>query len=164
MVETIQSLEGIAEPTPGQIVCNEQDGKFYRWDPIEGWKLFQFDGDIKMTAYDINKQIIGQLPIMDKTAIAEKKKTIREFVSNKQNQFYMLLCREVNYYTVFAIDVKLADECVDDVVIECAADLGLIKSIEPTEDGNAIEIWVSNSEDTYAMYFFPYDAGVIVCG
>ena len=112
MVEIIQSFESIVEPIPGQIVCNEEDGKFYRWDPIEGWKLFRFDGDIKMTAYDINKQIIGQLQIMDKIAIEEKKKIIRKFVSDKQNQFYMLLCRDVNYYTVFAIDVKLADEYV----------------------------------------------------
>lgn len=165
MIESVKSLDQILEPYAGQVVYNDADNKVYRWDPVAGWELFKFEGEgLTLSAYDINKQLIGQLQIMDNDVINEKKKMIRDFVDKEHNQFYMLLCRDVNYYTLFAIDVKLADECVDDAVIECATDLGLIKSIEPTEDGRAIEIWVSNSEDTYVMYFFPFDAGVIVCG
>jgi hypothetical protein len=120
--------------------------------------------NFSMSAYDMNKQIIGQLQIMDNDTINEKKKLIREFVDKEHNQFYMLLCRDINYYTLFAIDVKLADELIDDLVIECANDIGSIKAIDPTEDKRAIEIWVTNQEETYVMYFFPYDSGVIVCG
>ena len=164
MIESVETLESVLEPYTGQTVWCESDDKTYRWDPVEGWQECNFEGNVSMSAYDINKQIIGQLQIMDNDTINEKKKLIREFVDEEHNQFYMLLCRDVNYYTVFVRDLKLADECIDDVVIECANDLGLIKSIELTEDKKAIEIWVSNSEDTYAMYFFPYDRGVIVCG
>lgn len=164
MIESVETLNDVLEPYAGQIVSCEQDGKVYRWDPIEGWKLFQFDSGITMNAYEINKQIIGQLQIMDNDTINEKKKLIREFVDKEHNQFYMLLCRDINYYTLFAIDVKLAEELIDDLVIECANDIGCIKAIDPTEDNRAIEIWVSNQEETYVMYFFPYDSGVIVCG
>ena len=164
MIESVNTLEQVLEPYAGQTVYCEEDNKVYRWDPIEGWQEQSMEGNITMNAYDINKQIISQLEIMNNDAINQKKKMIRDFVDEEHNQFYMLLCRDVNYYTVFVRDIKLADECIDDVVIECANDLGLIKSIELTEDKRAIEIWVSNSEDTYAMYFFPYDAGVIVCG
>ena len=164
MIESVNTLEEVLEPYAGQTVYNEEDNKVYRWDPIEGWQEEKVDGNFTMNAYEINKQIIGQLQIMDDETIDQKKRLIREFVNEEHNQFYMLLCRDVNYYTLFAIDLKLADECIEDVVVECCNDLGLIKSIELTEDKRAIEIWVSNSEDTYAMYLFPYDAGVIVCG
>jgi hypothetical protein len=164
MIESVDNLEQVLEPYAGQVVWNEEDSKVYRWDPIEGWQEQSMDGTFTLSAYDMNKQIIGQLQMMDNDTINQKKREIREFVDKEHNQFYMLLCRDVNYYTVFVRDLKLADECIDDVVVECANDLGLIKSIELTEDKRAIEIWVSNSEDTYAMYFFPYDAGVIVCG
>ena len=165
MIEVVNTLEDVLEPYAGQIVNCEKDGKVYRWDPVEGWELFKFNGDISMTAYEINKQIIGQLQIIDEEVLNEKKSLIRDFVSEQHNQFHMLLCRDINYYTVFAIEKKLADECIEDVVIECANDIGSIKAIDLTEDKNAIEIWVSNnSNETYVLYFFPYDNGVIICG
>ena len=40
----------------------------------------------------------------------------------------------------------------------------IIKSIEKTEDGCAIEIWFTKDEETYVMYFFDYAGGVIHCG
>ena len=164
MIEEVNYLEDVKEPYANQVVFCKYDEKVYQWSPIEGWQPLSMGSNFSMSAYDMNKQIIGQLQIMDNDTINEKKKLIREFVDEEHNQFYMLLCRDINYYTLFAIDVKLADELIDDLVIECANDLGLIKSIELTEDKRAIEIWVSNSEDTYAMYFFPYDSGVIICG
>ena len=164
MIESVETLNDILEPYAGQIVSCEQDGKVYRWDPIEGWKLFQFDGGITMSAYDINKQIIGQLKNLDKETLQEKEKLIREFCNQTKNTYYMLLCRDINYFTLFHLDLKIADETIEEAVIDCLKHIGNVKAIDLTEDGNAIELWVKNHDEVYAAYFFPYDLGVCICG
>ena len=60
---------------------------------------------------------------------------------------------------------KNTDERLENIMLdECITQpLGDIKSIEVTEDGGAIEIWYTAHDDSYVMYFFPYDAGVVVC-
>ena len=168
MIEQVEKLEDVLEPYHGQTVwCSDED-KIYRFDAVEGWQEIPEDNtnaEFNMNIYEMNKQIIGQLEILDETALAEKREFVRNFIGKWNHQYYMLLCRELNYYTLFHIDSKLADEPVEDVLLECAEVIGKIKSIEITEDDCAIEIWVTNSDnETYVMYFFPYDNGVVVCG
>ena len=167
MIEQVEKLEDILEPYHGQTVwCSDED-KVYRFDVIEGWQEIPEGADVgfNMNIYEMNKQIIGQLEILDDVAMKEKSEFVRNFIGKWNHQYYMLLCRELNYYTLFHIDLKNADETVEDVLFECAGVIGDIKSIEATSDECAIEIWVTNRDnETYAMYFFPYDNGVVVCG
>lgn len=167
MIEQVEKLEDILEPYHGQTVwCSDED-KVYRFDAVEGWQEVPEDGantKLNMNVYEMNKQIIGQLEILDETAMKEKGKVVRDFVSSWGHKYYMLLCRELNYYTLFNINLKDADETVEDVLFECAEVIGDIKSVEAVDDNCAVEIWVTNDNDTYVMYFFPYDNGVVVCG
>ena len=166
MVESVKTLESVLEPYAGQYVYCEEDGCYYRWDPVEGWEEVSqnIETEVAMNMYDINKQIISQLPAISEEKLQEAKKTVREYCTQIKAEYYMLLCRDINYFTVFKMDLKLADETVEDVLVDCANYIGTIKSIELTEDKQAIEIWVCDKEDTYAMYMFAYDQGVIVCG
>lgn len=78
-------------------------------------------------------------------------------------RYYMLLCRELNYYTVFQRQFTGLED-FGDVVIECLENLGNIKSIEVTEDKTAIEAWIVNSDnEAHVVYLFNYDQGVIIC-
>lgn len=168
MIEQVEKLEDILEPYHGQTVwCSDEDC-VYRFDAVEGWQKVPEDNteaEINMNIYEMNKQIIGQLEILDEATMAEKGKLVRDFVSSWGNKYYMLLCRELNYYTLFDINLKDADETVEEVLFECSNAIGEIKSVEVTSDECAIEIWVTNEDnETYAMYFFPYDNGVVVCG
>lgn len=165
MIEQVNSLNEILEPTAGQTVFNLEDNSYYRYDPIEGWKMVKPEGNFQMQAYDINKQIVGQLEILDEIALASKAKEIRDFAYSSNYKFFMLLCRDLNYYTVFYLDAKQADETIEDVVIECAQDVGEIKAIDFVENNVAIEFWVTNEDnESFVMYFFPYDNGVVLCG
>ena len=165
MIESVENLNAVLEPYTGQTVYNEEDNKVYRWDPIEGWQEQKMDGNLTMSAYDINKQIIAQLPtISEEDLETVKSQIIRKYCDNMKAEYYMLLCRDINYYTVFKIDLKLADETIEDVLIECAQGIGAIKSIALTEDEMALELWMTYRDETYVAYFFPYDTGVIVCG
>lgn len=167
MIEQVEKLEDVTMPSHGQTVWCSSEDKCYRYDAIEGWQEVPEDNEttIGMNMYDINKQIISQLPVMSDEAIAEALVELRRFVDETKNKFYMLLCRDINYYTLFMRDLKLADETIEDVLLECAHTLGDIKAIERTD--GAIEIWIENEffeNGPYAMYFFPYDGGVEVCG
>ena len=168
MIESVETLESILEPYAGQTVWCEEDRTVYRWDPVAGWESVpdedETTSEVAMNMYDINKQIIGQLQILDEETLQEKKNLIRDFCNATKNEYYMLLCRDINYYTLFRLDLKLADETIDDVVIECAQCIGDIKAIDAVEEGAAIEFWMTEGSETYAAYFFPYDEGVVVCG
>jgi hypothetical protein len=167
MIEQVETLEAILEPYAGQTVWCSTEDKVYRYDPIEGWQYIPDDAEssVGMSMYDINKQIIAQLsPIDEEDMVVVKREIIRKYCDQMKAEYYMLLCRDINYYTVFRIDTKLADETIEDVLVDCANYIGTIKSIGFTEDEQALELWMTNEEDTYAAYFFPYDQGVIVCG
>lgn len=165
MIESVQTLEEITEPYAGQTVWNESDQAAYRWDPIEGWEIMPEDStettsEVGMSIYDINRQIIHQMPGLTSDEIHECIKSVTRVIDESMNRFYMLLCRDINYYTVFMRDSS-AEEMIENVVIECAEYIGQIKSIEYRS--GAVEIWVSTQDNTYAMYFFPYDGGVEIC-
>ena len=89
---------------------------------------------------------------------------IGEYYHKSDNSFHMLLCKDYNYYTIFAPDdIVILDfiAAVYDIIVN----LGAVYSIENTEDG-AIEIWIKpeGEEMPYAFYLFPYDAGVVYYG
>ena len=166
MIEQVETLEEIIEPYAGQTVWCSSEDKVYRFDPVEGWQHVPNDNDtqLAMNIYDINKQVIAQLPAINEAdMIAVKREIIRKYCNQMKAEYYMLLCRDINYYTVFRVDLKLADEPIEYALIDCANYIGTIKSVGLTEDEQAIELWMTHEDDTYVAYFFPYDKGVIVC-
>lgn len=155
-------------PEVGQVVLvkdGEETGELLMWSGTSWENITAPTGEVTMTAYDMNKQLIHQLPELDLDTIHQKKEMIYNFCNVTANHYYMLLCRDTNYYTLMhRIGGDASLDTIADVVTECAETQGTIKSIERTEDGCAIEIWVDNAEDdVYVMYFFPYDGGVEVC-
>lgn len=117
-----------------------------------------------MTLYDLNKSLINQLMPLDDTELYEAGEDILAFCEENRNKYYMLLCHELRYFTLFnyyvVTDRPLPN--IEEEVIACAHDIGSIVSVENKDD--AIEIWVKTEEDeVYVMYFFPYDRGVIKC-
>ena len=120
-------------------------------------------GNIQMNIYDLNKQLVSQCPLLDKEQMYDAKDTINDYGKNTNNKYYMLLCKDISYYTLFNIDFEIpALEDFGSVVLDCATDIGAIKAVDRTE--GAIEIWVHPEEgEPLAMYLFAYDMGVVPC-
>lgn len=117
-------------------------------------------GELHMNMYEMNKNLIIQLPDISKKDLEAGKKKINQVASN--GKYFMLLCNELKYYTVFNISVEGVEK-IEDVVLDCINHIGAtIKSIDNTPEG-ALEIWIKKYEETYAMYFFNYDGGVEIC-
>ena len=118
--------------------------------------------DSGLTLYDINKMLIKDSSPLDANERWELGKAIWQLCENTNNKFYMLLCNDIRYYTLFN-RTKDAYEVIEDIVMECAEDIGKIISYNATEE--SIEIWVrvDEVEEIFVMYFFPYDRGVVKC-
>ena len=101
---------------------------------------------------------------MNEEQLYAAKKVITVFAEETNNKYHMLYGREINYFTLFAKDFY-AQETLGHEVISCLKNIGKIKSIELTENKDAIEIWVCDSgNELTVLYLFPYDLGLIeVC-
>lgn len=126
------------------------------------------EGKINLSVYDMNKQIVSQLGAADDISLLTP---VRKF-KNKGGKYFMLICRDINYYTLFATigDDKIpleSPERIEKEVLACVKDIGELRSAEEIEGTEAVEIWVQPKEeygsDPLVMYFFNYDKGVIRC-
>lgn len=118
------------------------------------------------TLYDMNKNIVQNSEMkLSEGALNSKKEIVKNFVNKTNNYYYMLLCNERKDYTIFHIDNLCNDKkpmelslCLID---ECLVNRGEIRGIDLTKDNGAIEIWLSIEGESYAYYFFPYDAAIV---
>lgn len=74
----------------------------------------------------------------------------------------MLLCNDIRYYTVFEVCDEY-EEKVEDIIIECLQNKGVIQQINYNEDKNAIECWIKNEDGVFMFLLFDYEWGVITC-
>lgn len=146
-------------PEEGEIVQDLATDKFYIYKD-NNWMLINVEGTgIHLGLYDMNKQIIEQLPVL--TDLEDKKYTIDTLHAKFNNEFYMMYGKEISYFTLFKIvdSTYFANE-----VIDCLGYVGAIKAIDLAEDGNAIEIWVQTEDGPTCLYLFPYDSGLVQVG
>lgn len=126
--------------------------------------------------YDVNKTIVEQnIEALTDEQLQEKKNLIVDFINNSNNAYYMLLCNDRKDYTIFhrrwdgAIEQFLdnagtIEDTLEKILIdECLPNRGRTKSIELTQDNDAVEIWISINGESFCYYFFPYDAALIEC-
>ena len=122
------------------------------------------NGNLQMNMYDINKQFMSQFATLSDEDLENGREVIRNYFQTQQNEFYMLLCKDINYYTLFHIVDYITEPAAADEVIECIKCIGAVKAIDLTEGESAIEIWVQEEgRDPMVMYLFSYDTGVIEC-
>ena len=132
--------------------------------------------EVKLTAYEANKQIIAQLPPMTDEQYIDFENKLTEYLVKTNNEYYMLLNNiDKTYYTLFRKTNDAEYEAMEDVLKEILGNLGTLItwSYGPVDaDGNdSIELWVkekytspidgTESEQVLCYYLFGYDAGVV---
>lgn len=146
-------------PQEGEIVQTE-DGKTMIYQNGE-YKELKIEGsNLELGLYDMNKQIISQLPAL--TDFSKAIADIRELHEKYWNKYYMMYGKEISYFTLFKV-CGLNDFGQD--VIDCCTNVGIIKSMDLTETNDAIEIWIQPKEtEPTCLYLFPYDSGLVEVG
>lgn len=147
-------------PLEGEIMQNTIDDKYYIWHE-DNWHEFKMEGSgVELGLYDINKQIIAQLP--DLTDWDRVNKTLKNFDAIQSNNYYMLYGKEISYFTVFKIKehIRFSQEVID--IIQHIG--SSVKAIDLTETQDAIEIWIIYENEPTCLYLFPYDGGIVQVG
>ena len=73
----------------------------------------------------------------------------------------MMYGKEISYFTLFKVIDK---DLFGSTVVDCIPCIGVVKAIDLTETGDAIEIWVINNNEPTCLYLFPYDMGLVQVG
>ena len=120
------------------------------------------------TLYDMNKNLVEKnIPDLTEEELNNKKELFISYLKDTNNYYYMLLCNDKKDYTILRLAVKSDDirlnKLTNILVDECLTNRGKVKSIELTENKDAVEIWLSIDGESYCYYFFPYDAAIIEC-
>lgn len=155
-------------PIDGEIRYDKEKDIAYIYNAEQDdWHKLESKGaQLSVGLYDINKQVVTQLPDLTEEDLAVKKDMIKDYLRNTNNEYYMLLCSEKSYYTLFHVSSGLYDlPFVENELIECLQNLfddNKIKAIDLTTDKTGLEIWGVDQEPMVA-YFFPYDQGVVEC-
>lgn len=114
------------------------------------------------TAYEINKEIWGQLANPDEQIIKTQLGSLGSWLSsNYKNHYYMLLCREKHDYTIIHLKQSAYYEAAQEVQ-EVLETRGSIIDIGYSHEFGFYECWVREPDGEVNMYaFFPCDDWVI---
>jgi hypothetical protein len=95
--------------------------------------------------------------------IRDKQEIFDNYCDVSEGKYFMLLCNELKYYTIFAYNShgenSYGKEAIDCLEYFCDS----VKDITFNEETNTIEIWFTKEGETYMMLFFDYTFGVIEC-
>jgi hypothetical protein len=135
--------------------------------------LFYHDGEwlenkpASMTLYELNQNVMAHMPVLTQEEILNKESIINNYVSGA-NHYYLLLCRDINYYTIFTHHDQSVDyETCGKAVLTCASSMGDILSVENDNDNDMIEIWIrtrTEEKENLVMYFFNCDDFMVTFG
>lgn len=147
------------QPMEGEVVQDTITGKICVFHDGEWVSMKTEESGLSLGLYDINKQIIEQLP--EFTDLDKAAKTIEALHGIYQNEYYMLYGKEISYFTLFKL---INPQYFAQEVLECLRNVGTLKAIDPDEPGTAVEIWVENEDGPTCLYLFPYDNGLVQVG
>ena len=115
-------------------------------------------GNLGMSLYDVNKNFMADQPALSQDELTASLKVIEDYVFNtyKNSTYFMLLCKELSYYTVFVRDSKSSTNILTDEVLNCLQWIAKdILSIELNTTNNTPEIWIRTpEEEVVCMYLF----------
>ena len=119
------------EPQVGDVFYNTTDTHNYVWSGTE-WSVLTDTVDFKMSNYELNKCVIGQMKELTPEEVDKKLEVIDNYVQESNNKYFMLLCNELNYYTVFESNSNSKDNPYSNLaeaIIDIILPLGQIKDI-----------------------------------
>lgn len=164
-VQNQKILEALPNHDEGEVAfCeDEQVYMIYKdghWMPVQA--EMTNDG-LQLNLYDLNKQIISQLPPFDEVRVQDAIDTVNEWGTATA---YMLYGKEISYFTVF---LNQADESSEFATLGDAV-LTLLREMSDTIyafdviDENTIEAWIQYENNVTVLYLFNYENGLVKYG
>ena len=122
--------------------------------------------------YDLNKQVISQLPEMPQNKIQEQLAQIEKWFSKKEGKYFILLCREKSDYTLFNFNGKEIPDVFPEFInkmsrkaIEeletCIKNRGILMSINKASE-DAWELWIKDFFNKEINMYMLFECGQMV--
>lgn len=166
-IKDMKTLEALQNHEESEIVFVEETEQYMiyhddKWYPA---KIEETDSGLRINLYELSKQVVSQLPVFDDNSWEGAEKVFEDWITTKESKNFMLLGRDINYYTVFSPKEEDAEFTkLFEAVKECITFVGDVKGFDPSESGDAIEIWVQKEDAVTCMYLFEYDKGIVTYG
>lgn len=123
----------------------------------------------KMTFYEYNQSLMANEKPLPAEILSQKIKeviydyTFKNIGNNCEQTHFMLLCKDINYYTIF--NYIEGEEALSSAFLDCIKNVGEVLNIELNTENNTPEIWVRTSNgDNLCMYYFNCENLVVPFG
>ena len=132
------------------------------WVAQEIGETTSTSGEVSMSLYEMNRQLINQLPDYNEEAWDGAKEILKEYLEKHNHSYYMLYGRELSYFTVFHKEDSAEFVDLFSALKTCLDSIGGVRSFD-FDGETAIEIWVKPdvASTVTCLYLFPYDDGVV---
>lgn len=116
----------------------------------------------ELNNYDIHKQLFSKIDPPDENKLTKMLTNVGAWFSTDMAcNYYMLMCKEISYYTVFHFNNMNYDKGVAELK-KTLQFRGTILDIVYVHAEDAYECWVKNPNGEVEMYYlFKYNWGVI---
>lgn len=112
-----------------------------------------------MSLFEINQQLISQFNDFTNEDWVEAVEKIDKWHDEIKSDYYMMLCKEISYYTVF-INGDYSHSSLGEMVRECLAFVGNVLTIDYSNK-ECLDIWIRINEETQCLHLFNYTRGVV---
>ena len=120
--------------------------------------------------YDFNASLVKNYPPLKWAGLNKAKFIINDFHNNHKNRYYIALCHNLRYFTVYDTkpnDIKInLSVSFGAEVIDCSSNLGEILDVQISDNKQSVEIWVKQNSERGAecVVLIPYDKGIVKVG
>lgn len=137
---------------------------------IQDGQFEKINGSFEMTNYDLNKQLIRSLDPISQEEIERLQESFKNMCEFNCNQYYMLLCADQSYYTIFKMTRTPQNSITSfyNTLQEIIEEFGtLITFSEAVSSPPSLELWIrpndqpEDKKEVFCYYLFPYDGGIV---
>jgi hypothetical protein len=165
-ISSYSLLSKLMNHKDGELAYVIDEDAYYAYSEERGtWEVIELENaptkeQLKMTMYDMTKQVIKQLPPFDETRKKDMADAIKAWKRDDVNS-YMLYGKEISYFTLFQKQV-LAGKNFIQALFYCLENISDAIYEYEIVDENTVLIWLDYQGDATAMYLFNYDEGVVI--
>ena len=107
-IPNMNSWYALQNHEEGEIAWIEDIQEYRMWHNGQWVVLDPKTKGVDLSLYEVNKQLIAQMPTLSGTDLEEAKSTLSHYVNGLEHSddYYMLLCYDLRYFTMFARDQK----------------------------------------------------------
>lgn len=113
--------------------------------------------NVDVSLYDINKQIISQMPEITKE---EAIKILDDYQwMHASTSYFGFMSFEKHYFTIFHRTENKQDTMFAAIALDCIQNIGHLKTLNI--ENETLEVWLDIGNEIYQYLIFPYDEGIV---